>query len=51
MGNQNDFDKITHVGEDADKREPLYTADGNVKLHTYFRKLSLSNETKCTLTL
>ena len=28
-----------------------HTADENVKLHTYFRKLLLSNETKCTLTL
>ena len=26
-----------------------HTAVGNVKLHTYFRKLLLSNETKCTL--
>lgn len=30
MGNQNDFDKITNVGEDADKRKLLYTIGKNV---------------------
>ena len=38
MGNQNDFDKITNVGEDADKREPFYTAGRNVNWYSHHGK-------------
>ena len=30
--------QITNVGEDVEKREPLYTVGGNVNWHSYYGK-------------